>query len=67
LLAIVIAVGGSIWIINAWLNSYAFRIELSWWIMVIPAATLMMMAMLTIGYHTVRAASANPVDSLKTE
>jgi putative ABC transport system permease protein len=67
LVAIVIAIVGSTWAIDWWLNSYAFRVQLSWWIMVIPAVALVLMAMLTIGYHTIKAASANPVDSLKTE
>jgi putative ABC transport system permease protein len=67
LLAIFIAGVCSYWVINSWLSSYAFRIDLSWWIMAIPAALLLMIAIATIGYHTVKAASANPVDALKSE
>ena len=65
--AIIISTVCASWAINAWLNSYAFRIELSWWMFVMPAIILLATAMMTMGYHTVRASLSNPVDSLRAE
>jgi putative ABC transport system permease protein len=66
-LAIFIAALCSSWVIHSWLSTYAFRIGLSWWILAIPAVLLLLIAMMTIGYHTAKAASANPVDALKSD
>ncbi len=54
-------------VIKMWLNTYAFRTELSWWTFVLPAVMLLSLALLTVGFHTVRAARANPIDSLRSE
>ncbi|NQD70394.1 FtsX-like permease family protein [Sphingobacterium shayense] len=55
------------WGINKWLISFAFRIELSWWMFAIPAVATLIIAFLTMFYHSFKAAKANPVDSLRDE
>ncbi len=50
-----------------WLANYAFRITISWWMLLLPVAAVLLLAMLTIGFQTIRAARANPVDSLRYE
>ena len=52
---------------NAWLERYAFKTQLDWWIYLLPTLVMVMIAVGTVATHTVRAASANPVDSLKYE
>lgn len=49
------------------LKNYAFRIEISWWLLVLPMITVMLIALLTVSFQTIKAALANPVDSLKYE
>ncbi|NOT76196.1 MAG: FtsX-like permease family protein [Cyclobacteriaceae bacterium] len=56
------------WIVMSnWLNEFATRITLSWWLFVIPGLIVMGIAWLTISLHTFKAASANPVESLRYE
>ncbi len=67
MVAIVLAVPVSWWVLFNWLNEFANRIPLSWWIFVVPSLIVIAIAWITIGMHTYRAASANPVDSLRYE
>ncbi|HEY5919546.1 MAG TPA: ABC transporter permease, partial [Chryseolinea sp.] len=53
--------------VKRWLEGYAFRIELHWWMFVIPAGILLVVALLTVSLQTVKVALRNPVDSLKYE
>ncbi len=56
------------WIgMNKWLQNFAFRTEISWWIFVSGGAIMIVIALLTLGFQTVKAAIANPVKSLRTE
>jgi ABC-type antimicrobial peptide transport system permease subunit len=52
---------------NSWLHDFAYRIPLSWWIFAGAGAAVAVVAMLTVSYQAVRAAMANPVQSLRTE
>ena len=52
---------------NVWLDRYAFRTELDWWVYALPTVAMVMIALGTIASHTLRVASANPVESLKYE
>jgi len=54
-------------LMSMWLNNYAFRINLSWWIFVVSGAAALVVALLTVSYQAVRAARANPVNALKYE
>ncbi|WP_298753841.1 ABC transporter permease [uncultured Psychroserpens sp.] len=50
-----------------WLQDYAYRIEINWWIFVIAGVLAILIALATVSFQAVKAAIANPVDSLKTE
>jgi len=52
---------------HKWLQSFAYKIEISWWIFVLAACLSMFIAFLTVGYQSLKAALMNPVKSLKTE
>jgi len=52
-------------IMNKWLQSYAFRVTISWWVFAASGLTAILIAMLTIFYQSVKAAYTNPVESLK--
>lgn len=67
LVAMIIAVPLSWYVMNNWLNDFATRIGLVWWIFAAPSVVVLMIAWFTIGGHTLRAASSNPVDSLRYE
>ena len=55
------------WIMNGWLEDFATRIALSWWIFAIPSMLIMLLALITVSIHTLKAARTNPVKSLRYE
>ncbi|MFC1725710.1 ABC transporter permease [candidate division KSB1 bacterium] len=55
------------YITNRWLENFAYRINVGWKIFILSGLTAFMLAMLTVVFQTVRAAAANPVDSLRDE
>jgi putative ABC transport system permease protein len=52
---------------NKWLQGFAYRIEISWWIFAIAALLSIFIALITIFYQALKAAIANPVESLRSE
>jgi putative ABC transport system permease protein len=67
LIAFLIAAPLAWYTMNAWLQGFAYRIELSWWIFVLAGVISLAIALLTVSYQAVKAAVANPVKSLRTE
>jgi putative ABC transport system permease protein len=53
--------------ITKWLDQYAYRTQISWWIFALPLLAMAIIIFVTIGQHTVRAALTNPIDSLRDE
>ncbi|QKJ31972.1 ABC transporter permease [Mucilaginibacter mali] len=52
---------------NKWLQDFAYRIDIQWWVFLAAGSIAVLVAALTIGYQSIKAALANPVKSLKTE
>lgn len=67
LIAIVIAIPLSVVAINRWLENFAYHIEVNWMIFVIGPVIALITAWLTVSYESLKAAIANPVNSLKSE
>ncbi|WP_121355034.1 ABC transporter permease [Flavisolibacter nicotianae] len=67
LLAPVIAFPVSWWIMNKWLQDFAYRTAIGWWIFALAAIMAVVIALLTVGSQAIRAALANPVKNLRTE
>jgi putative ABC transport system permease protein len=51
---------------NRWLQNFADRTEISWWVFVLGGLLMIVVSMATLGFQTVRAAMANPVKSLRS-
>ncbi len=66
-IAILIASPLSWYIMSNWLQSFAYRIELSWLIFLVSGLIVIMIALLTVSIHTLKAASSDPVKSLRYE
>lgn len=66
-IAIVLAVPLAWWVMSSWLEAFANRIPLAWWIFAVPSAIVVMIALVTVSIHTLRAARANPAKSLRYE
>ncbi|MDF2158133.1 ABC transporter permease [Algoriphagus sp. CAU 1675] len=67
LISIVIASPIAWYFSNIWLESYAFRTDLNWWIFAGAGLVLVLISLLTVGYQAFKAATANPVTSLRSE
>jgi putative ABC transport system permease protein len=67
ILSLFIAIPLAGWVMNNWLEDFAYRIPLSWWMFLMAAALAIVIAALTISYQAIRAALANPVKNLRTE
>ena len=56
------------WIaMNDWLQDYAYKIDISWWMFVIAGVVAICIALITVSFQAIKAAIANPVKSLRTE
>ena len=67
LFAILVAAPLGYYVMNKWLQGFAYRIEIEWWVFVLAALISLIIAFLTISYRSIQAALMNPVESLKTE
>ena len=66
-IALLIGLPLSYWITQLWLQNFAFPIPMYWWIFALVALSAIGLALLTISYHSIQAALANPVDALRNE
>jgi putative ABC transport system permease protein len=66
-IAALIAFPAAWWAMYKWLETFAYRTEISWWIFLVAGAVALAIALLTVSIQTVRAALANPVKSLHSE
>jgi len=67
LLSLVIASPIAWWIMHAWLQDFAYRITIQWWMLLGAGGIALAIGVFTIGWHALRTARANPVDSLRSE
>ncbi len=66
-LAILIAVPVGWWAMSKWLEGFAYREQLQWWVFVLAGFIAVFIAIITVSFQSVKAALANPVRSLKSE
>lgn len=67
LIALVIASPIAWYFMNDWLQDFAYRIDISWWIFVIAAISAILIAIITISFQAIKAALSNPIKNLRTE
>ena len=66
-LASILAFPVAWYFMNKWLEDFAYRITISWWIFIVAASAALVVALLTISFNAIKAAITNPVKSLRTE
>jgi putative ABC transport system permease protein len=66
-IAAVIAFPVAWWVMHRWLNDFAYRVNIGWWVFVVAGIIALLIALLTISFQSIKAAIANPVKSLRTE
>jgi putative ABC transport system permease protein len=67
LISLVLAIPLSWWVMHNWLQDFAYRISIQWWVFFVAGILALGIALLTVGFQALRAAFANPVKSLRTE
>ena len=67
LVAFIIAAPLAWLFMSKWLQDFAYRIHLSWWMFVIAGIGSILIALITVSFQAIKAAVANPVESLRTE
>jgi putative ABC transport system permease protein len=67
LIAAIIAFPVAWYAMNNWLQEFAYRIDIAWWVFIIAAMVALAIAFATISIQAIKAALSNPVKSLRTE
>ncbi len=67
IISTIIAVPLAWWSMNAWLQDFVYRIEINWWVFVIVGLVAILIAFVTIGTQSLKAALSNPVAAIKSE
>ena len=63
----IIAVPVAWFLMNKWLQNFAYRIELRWWMFLLSGCIAILIALITVSFQAIKAAVANPVESLRSE
>ncbi|MEJ0057927.1 MAG: FtsX-like permease family protein [Bacteroidota bacterium] len=66
-ISIIIATPISWYAMEKWLQDFAYRTEITWWIFGIAGLVAVLIAIITVSSQAIRAAMGNPVDSLRSE
>ena len=66
-IAIIIATPIAWYIMNNWLQDFAYRINISWWMFLLSGCIAILIALITVSFQAIKAAVANPVESLRSE
>lgn len=66
-IAVIIAVPVALFAMNKWLQEFAYRINIEWWVFLVSGVLAVLIALITISFQAIKAAVANPVKSLRTE
>src|SRR5690242_7216555 len=67
IISIIIASPIAYWAMTKWLQDFAYRISISWWMIAIAGLAAIIIALITISFQSIKAAIANPVKSLRAE
>jgi putative ABC transport system permease protein len=66
-IAFIISIPVTWWAMHNWLQDFAYRINIQWWVFVLGGIVAMLISVLTISFQAIKAAIANPVESLRSE
>ncbi|ACT92369.1 ABC transporter permease [Dyadobacter fermentans] len=67
IIALLIATPAAWWLMDRWLQEFAYKVDVSWWIFALAGVLAVVVALCTISYQSVKAALMNPVQSLRSE
>ncbi|HEX4374757.1 MAG TPA: FtsX-like permease family protein, partial [Puia sp.] len=67
ILAFLIAAPLAALLMNKWLEDFAYRTHISWWVYAVAVFAALFVTCIAVGFQTIKAAIANPIKSLRTE
>jgi putative ABC transport system permease protein len=67
IVAFALAIPVTWWIMHNWLQDFAYRINIKWWVFGVAGALALTIAAVTVSFQAIKAAMANPIQSLRTE
>jgi len=67
LIAFLISTPIALWLFSRWLQDFNDRVNIPWWSFAVAGIFALVIALLTVGYQALKAARANPIESLKDE
>jgi putative ABC transport system permease protein len=67
MVSFLLAIPISYYFIHTWLKNYAYRTTISWWIFILAGIIALMIALITVGWQSWKAANRNPVEALRYE
>ena len=67
LISFVIAIPASIYLMQKWLSDFAYRVEISWWIIGATCLLVLFIAWITVSYHSIKTSLVNPAETLRNE
>lgn len=67
LIAFVLASPLAWWVMHTWLQDFAYRVDISWWVFALAGVLALLIAMITVSFQAIKAAISNPIKSLRTE
>jgi len=66
-ISFIIAFPFGFYLMDKWLQGFAYKIDIHWWVYIVAGLSTLLIALFTVSFKTVKAALANPVDSLRSE
>lgn len=67
LISFLLAFPAGWWVMHKWLDNFAYRVSISWWVFALAGSTAIFLTFITVSYQSLKAAFMNPVKSLKAE
>jgi len=67
IISVLIATPVAWFVMNKWLQNFAYRVQVSWWIFAVAGLIALLIALVTVSFQAIKAAVSNPVKSLRTE
>ena len=67
IIAAVIASPLAWYFMHEWLQDFAYRVDIGWWVFALAGSVALLIALVTVSFRAIKAALANPVKSLRTE
>ena len=67
IIAFFIAVPISYMLMQRWLENYTYKIDIQWWTFLLAGSGALIITLLTVGFHSIKSATINPIESIRTE